>query len=174
MARAKSAPEEASPSPTQDDLEASDSPSASATSTARKIVKSSSASKPRLTAHQKNTNHKDAENKRRNAIREQFTELASLVPGAEGLERSEQVMLQKTVAHFREEVDERRRLVQELQAKGIDLDPDLILGDEQYGGLKWKTGNVDEFEAARRKRIEKEGGLVPGSNDGDAEERLLV
>jgi Helix-loop-helix DNA-binding domain len=174
MARAKSAPEEASPSPPQDDASASASPSAPTTPTARKTVKSSSATKPRLTAHQKNTNHKDAENKRRNAIREQFTELASLVPGAEGLERSEYVMLQKTIAHFREEMDERRRLVQELQAKGIDFDNDLVLGEEQYGGLKWTTGNVDEFETAKRKRIEKEGGLVPGSNDGDAEEHIMA
>ena len=132
-------------------------------------MKPSSASKPRLTAHQKNTNHKDAENKRRNAIREQFTELASLVPGAEGLERSEYVMLKKTVAHFREEATERRKLVQELQRNGIEVDDELILGEEQYGGMQWKTTNVDEFEAAKRKRIEKEGGTVPGSNDGDEE-----
>lgn len=169
MARAKGAQSEASPSPLQEDVEASASPAGSATSSARKTVKISSATKPRLTAHQKNTNHKDAENKRRNAIREQFTELASLVPGAEGLERSEYVMLQKTIAHFQDEVTERRRLVQELQTKGLDVDVDLILGEDQYGGSKWKTSNVDEFETAKRKRIEKEGGIVPGGNDGDGE-----
>lgn len=171
MAKAKVPSQDASPDPAGSP-EQSSSPSASATPTARKTVKPTSASKPRLTAHQKNTNHKDAENKRRNAIREQFTELAALVPGAEGLERSENVMLQRTIAHFREEVAERRRLVQDLQAKGVIVDQELILGEEQYRGSKWKTSNVDEFEKAKRKRIEKEGGSVQDSNDGD--ESMLV
>lgn len=148
------------------------SPSASSTPTARKTVKpstsSSSANKPRLTAHQKNTNHKDAENKRRNAIREQFTELASLVPGAEGLERSEYVMLQKTIAHFRDEVDERRRMVGMLQRKGVVVPKELVFGEDQWGGGRFKTGNLEEFETARRKRIEREGG------DVDAGEEILL
>lgn len=159
MAKIKVPSRDNSPVPTAS-LEESASPSASATSSARKTVKTSSASKPRLTAHQKNTNHKDAENKRRNAIREQFTELAALVPGAEGLERSEQVMLQKTIAHFREEVDGRRRLVRELQAKGVAVEQDLILGEEQYRGSKFKTINVDDFEKSKKRRIEREGGTA--------------
>jgi heteromeric Ino2p/Ino4p transcription factor len=147
----------------------SSSHSASATPSARKTVKlsssSNSASKPRLTAHQKNTNHKDAENKRRNAIREQFTELASLVPGAEGLERSENVMLQKTIAHFREEVDERRRMVGVLQGRGTVVPKELVFGEDQWGGMRFKTGNLEEFETARRKRIEKEGGDVDAGEE---------
>lgn len=162
--------EEVSPSPAASPSQSqSPTPSGSATNSARKTSKSTAAAtKPRLTAHQKNTNHKDAENKRRNAIREQFTELASLVPGAEGLERSEYVMLQKTIAHFRDEVEERRRMVTELQKKGAAVERDLVLGEEQYGGGKWKTGNLEEFERARRKRIEKEGGVV--GDDGEEEE----
>ena len=71
---------------------ASESQQASGTKPSSKKVKSS---KPRLTASQKNFNHKDAENKRRTAIRERFTELSNLVPGAQGHERSEQIMLVK-------------------------------------------------------------------------------
>jgi hypothetical protein len=173
MAKTKPSSQDASPEAGVTP-ERSASPTTSATPTTRKSGKPSSAAKPRLTAHQKNTNHKDAENKRRNAIREQCTELASLVPGAEGLERSEYVMLQKTIAHFRDQVDERRRLVQEAQAKGLVVDQDLILREEDYRGSKFKTDNVDEFERSKRRRIAKEGGSAPDSNDGDEEERMLV
>jgi hypothetical protein len=87
------------------------------------------------------------------------------VPGAEGLERSEYVMLQKTIKHFREEVDERRRMVGVAQARGLVVPKELLLGYGEWGGGGYKRGNVEEFEVARRRRIEREGGVVGEGED---------
>ncbi|KAK5093161.1 Transcription factor [Exophiala xenobiotica] len=79
--------------------------------------RNSKSSKPRLTPHQKDTNHKDAENKRRTAIRENFTTLSQVVPGTEGQERSEQVMLVKTKEYLVDSIKEIHQLELELNSE---------------------------------------------------------
>lgn len=129
--------------------------------------KSSKSTKPRLTASQKNFNHKDAENKRRTAIRERFTELSTLVPGALGQERSEQVMLGKTTEYLREVLQEQRRLERLADAQGIHIDPSKRLTDEDYGGSKWKEPNMDQYEAAKRKRAGTGGDDIKDEGEDD-------
>ncbi|KAL8243944.1 hypothetical protein R6Q59_010202 [Mikania micrantha] len=119
--------------------------------------KSGKSSKPRLTATQKNTNHKDAENKRRNAIRERFTDLSRMVPGAEGQERSEQVMLGKTTEFLKEMLEEQRRLEDLAEQRGIMLDEKNRLQDTDYGGSKWAPINMDAYHAAKAKKLGPEG-----------------
>lgn len=121
--------------------------------------KSSKSSKPRLTAVQKNTNHKDAENKRRNAIRERFTELSHLVPDAEGQERSEQVMLAKTKTYLQDSIEELRKLEAIAAEQGIVVDEKDRLQDNDYGGRHWKASNVHKYEEAK---IKKDGGKGGG------------
>src|ERR1700730_10414046 len=99
-------------SPETSDSESSTERRKSPTSHATKV------SKPRLTAYQKNTNHKDAENNRRNAIRDQFLELSKTVPDTQGQDRSEYVMLQKTVAYLKEALEKRRTLVAAAEERG--------------------------------------------------------
>ena len=120
--------------------------------------KRSKASKPRLTAVQKNTNHKDAENKRRNAIRERFTDLSRMVPGAEGQERSEQVMLAKTTDFLRRMLREQRHLEMMAEARGVSLDDGDRLKDSDYGGKRWRPSYMEEYREQKAKRIAK--GLV--------------
>jgi len=112
-------------------------------------------SKPRLTAHQKNTNHKDAENKRRNAIRDQFLELSRIVPGAKGQERSEYVMLQKTVSYLKKAMEERRELVQAIEKRGGIVEDDVKLGEENWGGKEWRPKGLEEWCKAKGKDINK-------------------
>ena len=119
-------------------------------------------SKQRLTAHQKNTNHKDAENKRRNAIRDQFSALSYIVPGTEGQERSEYVMLQKSVSYLREILEERRELISQVEKRGGIVEDRLRLTEKDYGGRNWQTKNMDEFEKQRARR--------PGAGDDDGED----
>ena len=120
-------------------------------------------SKPRLTAHQKNTNHKDAENKRRNAIRDQFLTLSRIVPGTEGQERSEHVMLQKTVAHLKEVMEERRELVSRIEARGGRVADELKLHEHDWGGKDWAPRGVEEWERIR--------GIKPGTAaEGEGED----
>ena len=114
--------------------------------------KRSKVTKPRLTAVQKNTNHKDAENKRRNAIRERFTDLANMVPGAEGMERSEQVMLEKTADFLRRQLRELRHLELMAESRGIKLDEDNRLKDTDLGGDGWKPIHMDEYRAQKAKK----------------------
>jgi Helix-loop-helix DNA-binding domain len=126
------------------------------------------ASKPRLTAHQKNTNHKDAENKRRNAIRDQFLELSRIVPGTLGQDRSEYVMLQKTVAYLKEAVEKRRNLIAVAEARGETVREEMKLSDQDWGGQKWKPKNLEEWCRAKKKDIntlEKNDGLGEDGED---------
>jgi heteromeric Ino2p/Ino4p transcription factor len=78
------------------------------------------ADRPRLTEAQKKENHIRSEQKRREAIREGFDRLASIVPGMEGQGRSEAVVLDATVKYLREQIVERNRIIADAQARGID------------------------------------------------------
>lgn len=131
--------------------------------------RNSKSSKPRLTAHQKNTNHKDAENKRRTAIRENFTSLSQVVPGTEGQERSEQVMLVKTKEYLVDSIKEIRQLELEGQQRGIPLGDNGRIKDSDYGGPKWKQPNLDKYHKAKLKKASKTGNTQDDA-DGEAED----
>jgi hypothetical protein len=135
------------------------SPASSTTSEAKQATnapsgssKKSKVSKPRLTASQKNFNHKDAENKRRTAIRERFTELSHMVPGAQGQERSEQVMLGKTTDFLRDMLQEQRRLETLADAQGIPIDESTRMRDDDYGGPQWIQPNMAAYESSKQKK----------------------
>lgn len=135
------------------------SPASSTTSEAKQATatpsgssKKSKVSKPRLTASQKNFNHKDAENKRRTAIRERFTELSHMVPGAQGQERSEQVMLGKTTDFLRDMLQEQRRLETLADAQGIPIDESTRMRDDDYGGPQWVQPNMAAYESSKQKK----------------------
>lgn len=110
------------------------------------------ASKPRLTAVQKNTNHKDAENKRRNAIRERFIELSDMVPGTKGQERSEQVMLQKTSTFLKGQIRELRLLEQMADQRGVPIDESERLQNNDYIGPAFKQPHMDGYRADKAKK----------------------
>ncbi|KAL2291037.1 hypothetical protein FJTKL_13737 [Diaporthe vaccinii] len=74
--------------------------------------------KPRLTEEQKRQNHISSEQKRRQAIRDGFDKMASIVPGLEGQGRSEGHVLNVSVQFILEQVQERRRLVEQIEARG--------------------------------------------------------
>lgn len=76
--------------------------------------------KPRLTEEEKKSNHIASEQKRRQAIRQGFDQLASIVPGMEGQGRSEAVVLEATVKYMREQYAEQLRLSQVAAAKCIN------------------------------------------------------
>lgn len=76
--------------------------------------------RPRLTEAQKKENHIRSEQKRREAIREGFDRLASIVPGIEGQGRSEAVVLEATIKYMREKIVERQKIIADAQAQGID------------------------------------------------------
>lgn len=82
--------------------------------------KNGSTEKPRLTEQEKKNNHIASEQKRRQAIRDGFDRLASIVPGMEGQGRSEAVVLQATIDYMKDQIEERRRLLALAKAAGID------------------------------------------------------
>ncbi|KAJ9636109.1 uncharacterized protein PV06_04233 [Exophiala oligosperma] len=123
--------------------------------------KNSKVAKSRLTEDQRNFNHKDAENKRRTAIRERFTELSRMVPGALGQEKSEQAMLSKTADYLREMMEEQRKLEAIADSQGIQIDDAGRLKDEDYGGPNWRQLNMEQYEASKQM---KEG---PNNNDNN-------
>lgn len=58
------------------------------------------------------------EQKRRQAIRDGFDKMASIVPGLEGQGRSEGHVLNVSVQFILEQIQERRRLVEQVEARG--------------------------------------------------------
>jgi heteromeric Ino2p/Ino4p transcription factor len=66
-----------------------------------------------------------AEQKRRQAIRDGFDHLCEIIPGMEGQGRSEGLVLKRTVEYMREQLEQRRRLVQEREARGEVVDEKL-------------------------------------------------
>jgi len=164
MSREAMAESEAASSPDS----ASQSPGDPSTTPGSK-KRNSKSSKPRLTPHQKNTNHKDAENKRRTAIRENFTTLSQVVPGTEGQERSEQVMLVKTKEYLVDSIKEIRQLELEAQQRGIPVSDNGRMKDSDYGGPKWKQPNLDKYHKAKSKKASKSGSIQDDA-DGEAED----
>ncbi|KAF1835694.1 hypothetical protein BDW02DRAFT_495297 [Decorospora gaudefroyi] len=79
-----------------------------------------SADRPRLTEAQKKENHIRSEQKRREAIREGFDRLASIVPGLQGQGRSEAVVLGGAIKLMREKIVERQEIIDHARAKGVD------------------------------------------------------
>jgi len=66
-----------------------------------------------------------AEQKRRQAIREGFDRLATLIPGMEGQGRSEGQVLIKGIAYIDSLLNERRQMLEKLKEMGEDVDPKL-------------------------------------------------
>lgn len=103
--------------------------------------------KPRLTEEEKKQNHiasgkptrvpshdlivsiimltSGTEQKRRQAIREGFDRLCELVPGLEGMGRSEGIVLQRTVEFMRTQLQERRELIDKIESNGGHIDDEL-------------------------------------------------
>ena len=133
--------------------------------------RSTKSSKTRLSSEQKNDNHKDAENKRRTAIRKNFTELCAIIPGAEGQERSEQVVLTKTSEFVKEATFESRKIIAELERRGIHVPDELRVREDEVGGKYFKQTNHARYEKAKAKKVAK--GTAPQDDaDGEAEEDI--
>lgn len=78
------------------------------------------ADKPRLSEQEKKNNHIASEQKRRQAIREGFDEIAELTPGMAGHGRSEAMVLEQASNFLRSLLAHRWRLLQKAQEMGID------------------------------------------------------
>jgi hypothetical protein len=120
-------------------------------------------SKARLTSAQKNTNHRDAENKRRDGIRSQFEELCRMVPGAENDVKSEQVCLTKTADYLEEQLTDMRQMMKEMERRGMPIKDEwrAMLGDEDFGGANYQTPAMDDYQ---RKKVQAEG-RKPGAGE---------
>lgn len=150
-------------------LQSGESPS-SAPAQSRK--KQSKPSKARLTSAQKNTNHRDAENKRRDGIRGQFKELTELVPGTEGLAKSEERVAALTADHIEDELTQVRAMVQEMDAKGIPVQPEwrALVTEKDFGGPNYRTPHMDDYESKKAKAEARKGGSngkVTVAGDGE-------
>ncbi|RYP89789.1 hypothetical protein DL770_004083 [Monosporascus sp. CRB-9-2] len=103
--------------------------------------------KPRLTEEEKKQNHIASEQKRREAIRAGFDRLCELVPGLEGQGRSEGLVLKRTVDYMKEQLERRRKLVKDLEARGERVpdnlkDPLKIL--EELEAMQQAAANTPE------------------------------
>lgn len=105
--------------------------------------------KPRLTEQEKKNNHIASEQKRRQAIREGFDEIADIVPGLKGQGRSEALVLEGATNHIRRLLAERYQLVMEIKEQGSDSLPwELDEASMRYA----KLASDDEQVSKRVKR----------------------
>lgn len=79
--------------------------------------------RPRLTDEEKKANHIASEQKRRGAIRDGFDRLASMVPGMDGMGRSESVVLQGTIDEIAKRIEAYHDVLAKLLARGVDTTP---------------------------------------------------
>ncbi|KAF2017937.1 hypothetical protein BU24DRAFT_460927 [Aaosphaeria arxii CBS 175.79] len=93
-----------------------------------------------LSEDQKKSNHIRSEQKRREAIREGFDKLAAVVPGLDGMGRSEALVLEGALKLAREEVVKRRDLIAQAKQNGEDTT-----------GLELDTATIEavEFQLSR-------------------------
>ena len=64
-------------------------------------------------------------------------------------------MLTKTVEYLKEVMEERRRLVGMVEARGGSVEEGLKMGDNEWGGRKWKGKGVENWN--KRKSASKRG-----------------
>lgn len=79
------------------------------------------AEKPRLSEQEKKNNHIASEQKRRQAIREGFDEIADLTPGLSGHGRSEAMVLDGASRFLRSLLAQRWKLLQQAHEQGLDV-----------------------------------------------------
>lgn len=134
--------------------------------------KSSKPSKARLTSAQKNTNHRDAENKRRDGIRDQFQQLSNIVPGCEGMAKSEQFVLTTTGDYIEKSLTNCREIMAEMERRGLPIDPKwrAMLTDEDFGGSNHQTPAMAEYEAKKQRAEERKGPTGQPTEKGCGEE----
>lgn len=145
----------------------------SPSTTQQQRKKSSKTSKARLTSAQKNTNHRDAENKRRDGIRTQFENLASMVPGCEGMAKSEQFVLNKTADYLEESLTEMREMIKEMERRGLPIKDEwrAMLTEEDFGGSNHQTPAMAEYESKKQKaEARKSNGAQRTDKDIDDED----
>lgn len=82
----------------------------------------SASAKARLTEEQKKRNHIESEKKRREAIRNGFDRLSTIVPGMQGQARSEAIVLAATVDHMRALLQQKEQIQAAATAKGWTLE----------------------------------------------------
>lgn len=87
-----------------------------------------------------------------------------MVPGAQGQERSEQVMLGKTTDFLRDMLQEQRRLEALADAQGIPLDASTRMRDDDMGGPQWVQPNLAAYEASKQKKSSADS-QNPGKDD---------
>lgn len=78
--------------------------------------------KRRLTEEEKKKNHINSEKKRRAGIRGGFDVLSEMIPGFEGMARSEGRVVAGAVEYGLELIRERNHLVAELESRGVHVD----------------------------------------------------
>ncbi|KAJ4295744.1 hypothetical protein N0V88_004446 [Collariella sp. IMI 366227] len=96
--------------------------SASSSQPPRPLSPTEDDSRPRLTEEERKRNHIKSEQKRRAALRVRFEKLTTIVPDTEGQARSEGLVLNKTLDHIVDLMNDRRKMVQTLEARGISVD----------------------------------------------------
>lgn len=104
--------------------------------------------KPRLSEQEKKNNHIASEQKRRQAIREGFDEIADIVPGLKGQGRSEAVVLQGATGHIRKLLADRHRLVEQARRAGLDVTEAEM--DEQTMKIAGVQADIEEKARGRR------------------------
>lgn len=113
--------------------------------------------RPRLTEEEKKQNHIQSEHKRRTQIRNGLEAVSKIVPDCENLTRSEGVLLHKLVEFMAMHMEERQKMIKELESLGQEVDPQM----------KVCLRNLDDYYKNRTKPEEDSASRSPTNQPGD-------
>ncbi|KOS17689.1 putative bHLH domain-containing protein [Escovopsis weberi] len=125
---------------------ATTSTTAAAADSTRSSTNDISDERRRLTEDEKKQNHVASENKRREAIREGFDRLAEIVPGLQGRGRSEALVLERTLDFLREQLRQRKSLIERIEERGGTVDPRYRVPDLPPDFLKEGGADIADLE----------------------------
>lgn len=124
--------------------------------------------KARLTDEQKKNNHNTSEQARRQAIREQFEQLANMMPGWEGKGASEAKVMEAAVGYLKEQLQKK----DELNERGVKIE--AVVTEAEFD----KIYNDEAARAEERQRQREEAGAgnsvdnTPIDRDEDKDRKL--
>ncbi|EGO52935.1 hypothetical protein NEUTE1DRAFT_133463 [Neurospora tetrasperma FGSC 2508] len=124
--------------------------------------------RPRLTEEEKKQNHIQSEHKRRTQIRNGLEAVSKIVPGCENLQRSEGVLLHKLVEFMAVHMEERQKMIEELESLGEEVDLQMKVCLRNLDDYHKNRSKPEEGAMSASRSPTKEPGEQPGEQrEGD-------
>ncbi|KAI4258044.1 MAG: hypothetical protein LQ352_001365 [Teloschistes flavicans] len=101
----------------------------------------STTAKPRLSKEQQQQNHAGSETRRRQKLEDGWSQVADLIPGVDRKEAKKIGLVSKKAIQFTsEQLAKRKRLMEVLEAKGVNVEQDLGIKRDERAPIEMPLG----------------------------------